>query len=177
MHRRLDRPAGEWWPRRGSDRPDGSALAARAADGQQPKAKAADKEGMTPFGPYYPLILQAVMNHAERLAELLARREQGQPTPDGGGAWLIGRAAELRCIAGIVAIDWHEGRLSAEAAACKLARYVRELHDGLAMHLDVAMPGCCRGRAEAPRPFGKGTLGRRTQPLTGAADGAGKRRE
>jgi hypothetical protein len=99
---------------------------------------------MPPFGPFYPLVLQAVMNHAERLAELLAQRERVTRDFDVGGLWLTGRAAELQCVAAMIAVDWQEGRLPAAAAAGKLARYVRELHDGLAMHLDVAMPACCR---------------------------------
>ena len=54
--------------------------------------------------------------------------------------WFISGAAAL---VALVALDWHHKRLSGEAAATKLARYVKEIHDGLAMHLDVGMPPCC----------------------------------
>jgi hypothetical protein len=107
---------------------------------------------MPPFGPFYPLVLQAVMNHAERLAELLAQRERVTRDFDVGGVWLIGRATELQCVAAMIAVDWQERRLPTAAAAGKLARYVRELHDGLAMHLDVAVPACCHAPPAATRP-------------------------
>src|SRR5258708_8804001 len=110
---------------------------------------------MPPFGPFYPVIFQAVINHAERLAELLAQRERVTREFDAGALWLMGRAAELECVAAMVVVDWQEGRLPAEAAASKLARYVRELHDGLAMHLDVEMPACCHAPlATSPGPGG-----------------------
>ncbi|HEV3194196.1 MAG TPA: lamin tail domain-containing protein [Polyangiaceae bacterium] len=98
---------------------------------------------MTPFGPYYPLVLDAVMRHAERLTELLALRERALSHGDPGWPWLIGRAAELRCVAAVLGADWHRGRLSADVAAVELAQYVRHLHQGLAEQLGIRKPACC----------------------------------
>lgn len=99
---------------------------------------------MRPASPFYPLVLQAVLNHAARLGELLGQRERTASPFEDGSLWLTGRATELHCVAAMAAVDWHEGRLSAKAAAGRLARYVRDLHDGMAMHLDIATPSCCR---------------------------------
>jgi hypothetical protein len=98
---------------------------------------------MTPFGPYYPLGLDAVMRHAERLTELLALRERGLSHGDPGWPWLIGRAAELRCVASVLGAEWHKGRLSADVAAVELAQYVGHLHQGLAEQLGIRKPACC----------------------------------
>jgi len=98
---------------------------------------------MTPFGPYYPLVLDAVMRHAERLTELLALRERALSHNDPGRPWIIGRAAELRCVASVLGADWHGGRLSADVAAVELAQYVRHLHQGLAEQLGIRKPACC----------------------------------
>jgi hypothetical protein len=98
---------------------------------------------MTPFGPYYPLVLDAVMRHAERLTDLLSLRERALSHRDPGWPWLIGRAAELRCVASVLGADWHKGRIPADVAAVELAQYLRQLHRGLAEHLRIRKPGCC----------------------------------
>jgi hypothetical protein len=111
---------------------------------------------MPPVGPRYPVVLQAVMNHANRLRSFVEDRESRARPGDPGLPWLTGRAGEIQCVVALVALDWHQQRLSGEAAATKLARYVRDLHDGLAMHLDIGMPPCCRVvskcSAGVPRP-------------------------
>jgi hypothetical protein len=99
---------------------------------------------MTPFGPYYPLALESVMRHAERLTELLTLRERGVAPHDAGGAWITGRAAELRCVATVIGRDWHDGTVSADAAAARLAQHIKQLHEGLAEHLGLQWPSCCR---------------------------------
>jgi hypothetical protein len=113
---------------------------------------------MPTFGTHYPIVLQAVMNHAQRLRTFVEDREGRARPGDPGAPWLTGRAGEIQCVVALVALDWHQQRLSGEAAAVKLARYVREIHDGLAMHLDVGMPPCCRvalrRTAGAPRAAG-----------------------
>ncbi len=100
---------------------------------------------MPPFGTRYPVVLQAVMNHAQRLQTFIEERERRTRRGDAAGRWLTGRSGEIQCVVALVALDWHQQRISSEAAATTLARYIREIHDGLAMHLDVAMPPCCRG--------------------------------
>lgn len=111
---------------------------------------------MPPVGPRYPVVLQAVMNHANRLRSFIEDRESRARPGDPGLPWLTGRAGEIQCVVALIALDWHQQRLSGEAAATKLARYVKDLHDGLAMHLDIEMPPCCRvaskRSAGAPRP-------------------------
>jgi hypothetical protein len=99
---------------------------------------------MPPNGTRYPAVLQAVMNHAQRLRMFLEERERRTHPNDAEAPWLIGRAGEVQCVVALVALDWYQERLSAQDAALRLSRYVRGLHDGLAMHLDVGMPPCCR---------------------------------
>jgi hypothetical protein len=98
---------------------------------------------MTPFGPYYPLVLDAVMRHAERLTNVLGPHERALCHRDPGWPWLVGRAAELRCVASVLAADWHKGRISADVAAVELAQHMRQLHRGLAEHVGIRKPGCC----------------------------------
>ena len=98
---------------------------------------------MTPFGPYYPRILEPVMGHAERLSELLQLRERVSAPSAPGHDWLVGRAAEVRCVALVLGCDWHDGLLSAEVVAVQLALYVKRIHDELVMHLKLESPSCC----------------------------------
>lgn len=99
---------------------------------------------MHPFGTRYPVVLQAVIDHAQRLRRFVEDREGRARPGDAGAQWLTGRAGEIQCVVALVALDWHQQRLSGEDAAVKLARYVKEIHDGMAMHLDIGMPPCCR---------------------------------
>jgi hypothetical protein len=98
--------------------------------------------------PDYPYALRELLAHARRLMDLLAKHERRASPYDSGGAWLIGRASELRCVIALVAMDWHKGLLSSDAAARKLGRHVRDLHDGLAIYLDIGRPACCRESQE-----------------------------
>ncbi|HEX4448799.1 MAG TPA: hypothetical protein VH044_18785 [Polyangiaceae bacterium] len=107
---------------------------------------------MAPFGIRYPVVFQAVMNHAQRLRSFLEEREARLRPGDPGEAWLIGRAGEVQCVLAIVALDWHQQRVSGDEAATRLARYVREIHDGMAMHLDIGMPHCCRAPLHRAKP-------------------------
>jgi hypothetical protein len=93
----------------------------------------------------YPPILQSVMNHAWRLQEFFDAVEEQLEGRDSLEPWVIGRAGELQCFVAIVALDWHHKRTSDGEAAARLARYVRDMHDGIAMHLDVGLPPCCAG--------------------------------
>jgi hypothetical protein len=110
---------------------------------------------MPPKGTRYPAVLQAVMNHAQRLRGVLEERERRTLPGDPDAAWLIGRAGEVQCVVALTALDWYQERYSGQEAAVRLQRYVREIHDGLAMHLDIAMPPCCKPRLAraAPQPL------------------------
>ncbi len=104
----------------------------------------------------YPVALESVIQHARRLQTFLDEREARVLPDDPMAPWIVGRAGEVQCVVAIVAIDWHQQRVSDEEAAARLGRYLREMHDGLAMHFDVAMAPCCAGadpnRAPAGRP-------------------------
>ena len=89
------------------------------------------------------------MNHAERLRVFVEDRERRARPGDAATSWLTGRSGEIQCVVALVALDWHQQRLSGEASAVKLACYLREIHDGLAMHLDIGMPPCCRAPIKA----------------------------
>jgi hypothetical protein len=99
---------------------------------------------MSPFGTRYPAALQAALNHSQRLREVLAAREARMALDDPRAQWLIGRAGEVQCVVALVALDWHHERVTGEEAAARLGRYIRYLHDGMAMHLDIGSPSCCR---------------------------------
>jgi len=109
-----------------------------------------------------------VMNHAQRLRSFVEDRESRARPGDPGVQWLTGRGGEIQCVVALIALDWHQQRLSSEAAATKLSRYVKDIHDGLAMHLDIGTPACCRvplkralavPRGSAPSPVdGRGSL-------------------
>lgn len=100
--------------------------------------------GGTPFGPFYPPRLQSVVNHAERLSELLAKKLRG--TPRGAAhAWLVGRGDEIACFVEHVAREWSSGALAETAAAKALAEYLDALHVGLGKQLRIASPACCTG--------------------------------
>jgi hypothetical protein len=92
----------------------------------------------------YPPELDAVLEHARRLQDFIGRKERAIYIFDPGGPWIAGRAGEIQCVVALVAMDWHEGRHDTEAAVASLNRYLRGLHDGLAMYLDIEQPPCCR---------------------------------
>lgn len=102
---------------------------------------------MNVFGPFYPPALQAVVNHAERLSELLGIHELAPPTQEWALAWMTGRADEIvRFVEQIVAL-WREGTLKEGDAAATLDGYLVTLHEGLAKHLRCGAPSCCTGDA------------------------------
>ena len=104
---------------------------------------------MSPFGPFYPPRLQRTVNHAERLAALLARAEH---EPEGGGRptnlWLVGRAGEVERFVEEVLCDWRSGRCAERVAARAVEEYVAFLHEGLAIHLGESAPSCCAPPAQ-----------------------------
>jgi hypothetical protein len=119
---------------------------------------------MTPGAPHYPPILQTVLDHAARFAELLAQRERACAPGEAGALWLAGRATEVQCVAAAAAVDWHEARRSAGSAAERLARYLHDLHEALAIHLGVGAPSCCRPPDDTLRGLGGATPGNASSP-------------
>jgi hypothetical protein len=105
------------------------------------------------FGPFYPPALQVVINHAERLSELLVIHELAPPTQEWAQAWMTGRADEIARFVEHVALLWREGTLTDADAAATLDGYLAGLHEGLAKHLKCAAPSCCAGdTATTARP-------------------------
>jgi hypothetical protein len=102
---------------------------------------------MNVFGPFYPPALQAVINHAERLSELLGIHELAPPTQEWALVWMTGRADEIvRFVEHVVAL-WREGTLTDADAAATLEGYLAAVHEGLKKHLKCDAPSCCVGDA------------------------------
>ena len=92
------------------------------------------------FGPFYPPKLQAVVNHAERLAHALSSME-GRP-PHGAGervmAWIVGRHDEIEQFVRQVTVE-----CTTEAAALEaISAYLAALHHGFVVH-GLGPPPCC----------------------------------
>ncbi|HEX3346461.1 MAG TPA: hypothetical protein VHS09_17875 [Polyangiaceae bacterium] len=112
---------------------------------------------MNVFGPFYPPALQAVVNHAERLSELLGIHELAPPTHEWAHAWMTGRADEVARFVEHVVGQWREGRLPDAEAAATLDGYLVALHEGLSRHLHCADPPCCAAdEATTARPARRG---------------------
>lgn len=108
---------------------------------------------MSVFGPFYPPALQAVVNHAERLSELLAIHELAPPTQEWAHAWMTGRADEVVRFVEHVAGLWQGGKVREAEAASTLDGYIAELHEGLSKHLGCEAASCCVGdEATTARP-------------------------
>ena len=106
---------------------------------------------MTPFRPPHPAVLAPVMAHAERMSELLQARERELTARDAASIWVMGRAGELQCVAGVIAEELHQGRLSPEQAAIELALHLHVLHEGFARIAGPRVPACCvEGAAPTP---------------------------
>ncbi len=94
------------------------------------------------FGPFYPSDLQDAVNHAERLAELVARLRL--PSHEGAAtAWLVGRADEIETVVTLVAREWTSKDASESSAARTLRGYLATLHVGMALHFPRAPLSCC----------------------------------
>ncbi len=103
------------------------------------------------FGPFYPSVLQTVVNHAERLAralhefegEVLGSLWSNPNDPTDAEVWLLGRGGEVEAFVGDLTREYAEGYFSAELAARTLQRYVDLVHEGLAHHFGARSPACC----------------------------------
>jgi hypothetical protein len=107
---------------------------------------------MSAFGPFYPPRLQAVVNHAERLSELLVAHELSPPEDEWAQAWVLGRVEEVARFTEHVTGSWRQGRLDDRAAAAALAGYLATVHEGMAVRLGCASPSCCAAVEATTRP-------------------------
>jgi hypothetical protein len=100
---------------------------------------------MSVFGPKVPAPLQGIIHHAERLCDLLARREGiAAASKAPGETWREGRIEEIEIVVGLVVGDWQAGRVSAEGAARTAASYLDDLHAGAQARLGVdRVLSCC----------------------------------
>lgn len=126
---------------------------------------------MSVFGPFYPPALQAVVNHAERLSELLAIHELAPPTQEWAQAWMTGRADEIvRFVEHVVGL-WQGGKVREAEAAATLDGYIAALHEGLSKHLGCKAASCCVGdEATTARPARRGGHRRARGASTGHED-------
>jgi hypothetical protein len=97
------------------------------------------------FGPFYPPALQTLVDHAERLADLLAVRELTLPVEEWAQAWTMGRADEIVRFTEHVVGLWERLRLGDGAAASMLEGYLAIVHEGLAIYFARKPPSCCKG--------------------------------
>ena len=104
----------------------------------------------SPFGPHYPSELQRAVNHAERLADLVATAElvsAEQP-------WALGRSEEIAGYVTLVVADWRAGTKTEAEAAGAVDSYVGELHDSMRRIFGIAQPRCCNTTSTADEgPF------------------------
>jgi hypothetical protein len=105
------------------------------------------------FGPFYPPALQDLVNHAERLADVLVAHELSPPEDEWAQAWLLGRANEVTQYVEHVVASWRVRRLDELAAAGALEGYLAIVHDGMARHLAHAPKTCCRAPDATTRPL------------------------
>jgi AcrR family transcriptional regulator len=117
------------------------------------------------FGPFYPAPLQEVVNHAERLAELLRTGRLVSPLDDWAAAWMSGREEEIERFVEHTLTRRAQGKVDDAAAAAILAGYLASLHEGMARRLGLHRPMCCRAAGEATALPPKGDAITRDVPL------------
>jgi hypothetical protein len=100
---------------------------------------------MSVFGPKYPPKLQALMNHAERFCELLARLEGRRPgRGEGARKWLMHRRQEIEVVLALVVSDLAADRIGLKEAIRSAASYLDDLHVGARSSLGLGAPlECC----------------------------------
>jgi hypothetical protein len=115
------------------------------------------------FGPYYPPELQRSVNHAERVAELLATPELSA----GGEPWVLGRSEEIETYVAAVVADWKAASKTDREAAALIDSYLTALHQGMLAHLEIRQPRCCNTTDPEPEGIAAGepTLQVVTEPL------------
>jgi hypothetical protein len=109
-----------------------------------------DEAGRPLFGPFYPPLLQGVINHLEAFAALINTYRPKVTDEPMASTWLLGRADELTALAIDVLESWRSGTLSDADAAGTLTRYLDDLHDGFRLNVHRAPLQCCRLDLDAP---------------------------
>lgn len=109
------------------------------------------------FGPFYPAPLQEVVNHAERLVNLLrAGRLVSAPLDEWAAAWMSGREGEIERFLELTLSGRAQGKVDDATAAAILAGYLASLHEGMARRLGLHRAPCCGAGANEttapPRP-------------------------
>lgn len=112
---------------------------------------------MSTFGPFYPDLLQAAVNHAERLAaaveasldDVLNSPAFDPEQPTNAEVWLRGRSEEIEAFVRDVVSDWRIGSLSLEIAAAVLERYIETVHRGMLSNVTEGKSLACCGIADA----------------------------
>lgn len=109
------------------------------------------------FGPFYPAPLQEVVNHAERLVELLrSGRLVSAPLDEWAAAWMSGREGEIERFLELALAGRAQGKVDDATAAAIVAGYLASLHEGMARRLGLHRAPCCAGGANVttapPRP-------------------------
>ncbi len=79
----------------------------------------------------YPVKLRLEVRRAARLAHAVSRLLDRVHPDDASFPWLLGRADEVRAVAGAAVRDWHEGRIDEWTAADRVRSYVRGLYETL----------------------------------------------
>ena len=117
------------------------------------------------FGPFYPAILQPIVDHAERLWALVAVHELAPPSDEWATAWLVGRSEEIARVASEVLRSWHEAKTRDTEAAAELQAYLALVHGGLGRRAWVApLPRAARRQRKGPQTGGRGQQSRSTCP-------------
>jgi len=101
------------------------------------------------FIPRYPPALQQVVQHADRLCELIAVHELTPPCDEWAAAWLFGRAEEMAILAQDILDSWRDGRMEEASCRATLEAYLASLHDGLARY--AGSSGALSGSAPSQR--------------------------
>jgi RNA polymerase sigma factor for flagellar operon FliA len=91
------------------------------------------------FSGQYPKDLAKVIEHAERMTDVLNEMERVRTD-----AWFLGRAVELRGVVSLAVADWRSGASDAEAAGRAILSYVDTLHRGASKRLRCGLAlECC----------------------------------
>jgi hypothetical protein len=110
------------------------------------------------YGPFYPPVLQAAVDHAERLSSVLADMRVARGRGRAGSvasAWLVGRVGEIETFVAQVVDEWRRRAVDERAAAAAVDGYLDLLHAGLRTHFGPTLASLCcvENPSEPTRPL------------------------